>query len=423
MREENLTLVEAQNPDSWLCRLLRLDSLGQPWLESLSQADWMGVVRSSIWHSLAPILYKRLKTQSYSDHIPKEALRDLRECYLQCLSRGILRMHTLSQLLRAFQDEGIPVIPLKGAYLAEAIYGDPALRPMSDLDLLFRKPDLPRVVDKLTSMEYQPARKFWIEYQCSVSHELPPFHKAGSPPISAHWTLILPALNYNIDLDSLWRRANLCSIFEMKIHSLAPEDLLLHLCMHAATQHLLRSGLRMTYDVAVTLKHFQDEIDWEALSTRAEQWNASRVTYLMFFLAKQLFGAPTPHGFLEKLRPGNFNPEIVEVASNLIFIGRQDFSTFSPELAALLKAKGALARGRLILCRIFPPPIEMARLYPVMPDSPKIILYYPVRVKDVLFKHLRSGLKLISGEQSTVDSARLALMRTEQEDWLVKSLT
>jgi len=423
MIEAKETLMDANNPDAWLCRLLRLDGLDQRWLETLSPADWMSVVRSATWHALAPLLYKQLKTQPCGDHLPKEALSNLRDCYLQSLARGILRMHNLSRLLRAFQEEDIPVIPLKGAHLAEIVYRDPALRPMSDLDLLFRKPDLSRVVDKLTAMGYRTAKAFWIEYQCSVSHELPPFIKTGFSPIEVHWTIILPSLNYHVDLDDLWKRAGQYSLLGTKTLLLSPEDLLLHLCMHAATQHLLRGGLRMTYDVAASLEHFQNEIDWDAFSARAEQWNAGRVTYLMLFLAKELFGAPIPRGFLEKLRPGNFDPDIVKVASNLIFIGRQDLSTFSPELAALLKAKGPLARIRLILSRIFPPPAEMARLYPVLPDSPRILLYYPVRVKDVLLKHLRSGFKLMRGEPATVDSARLALMRTEQEDWLVKALT
>jgi hypothetical protein len=423
MSEARDDLDDLQNPVAWLCRLLRRDSLDQSGLESLSPSDWADVARSANWHALAPLLYKRLISSPFSNHVPEETLRDLRGCYLLSLSRGILRMHMLSHVLCTFENEGIPVIPLKGAHLAEIIYGDPALRPMSDLDLLFRKPDLPQVVDTLTTMGYHPSKAFWIEYQCSVSHELPAFIQNGSPPIEVHWTIILPALNFKVDQDGLWNRSSFHPMLGLKTRLLSPEDLLLHLCMHAATQHLLRSGLRMTYDVAASLAYYQKEIDWDAFAIRAEQWNAGRATYLMLFLAKELFDAPMAVGFLEKLAPLDFDPRIMKVAKNLIFIDRKNFSSFSPQLAAMTKAKGTFARIRFIVNRLLPGPAEMASLYPVLPDSPKIILYYPVRMKDVLRKHLHSGLKLIRGESTTVDSARLTLARTEQENWLVDALT
>jgi hypothetical protein len=53
--------------------------------------------------------------------------------------RNMRRCHELSKVLRILQNDGIPVIVLKGAALAEVVYGNIALRSMSDVDLLVKK--------------------------------------------------------------------------------------------------------------------------------------------------------------------------------------------------------------------------------------------------------------------------------------------
>ena len=204
---------------------------------------------------------------------------------------------------------------------------------------------------------------------------------------------------------------------------LSPEDLLLHLSIHATTQHLLRNGLRMIYDVAASLSHYQNELDWDILLRRARQWKADRATYLMFCMANQFFGAPLPNGFLEELEPEEFNPEIMNVAKDLVIIKEKPFTSFSPKLAGLLAAKSPLAKIHHILRRIFIPPGEMAMIYPVKPGSLRLLLYYPVRVVDAVSKHYKSGLNLLRGEPATIESARVALTRAEQENWLVKALS
>jgi hypothetical protein len=48
----------------------------------------------------------------------------------------------LKEILIEFNKNNIPVILLKGAHLAQFVYGNIALRLMSDIDLLVKKEDL-----------------------------------------------------------------------------------------------------------------------------------------------------------------------------------------------------------------------------------------------------------------------------------------
>ena len=58
------------------------------------------------------------------------------QVYLASAHRNLRLFGELRQILRAFNAAGLSVIPLKGACLAEMIYGNIALRPMVDVDLL-----------------------------------------------------------------------------------------------------------------------------------------------------------------------------------------------------------------------------------------------------------------------------------------------
>ncbi len=91
----------------------------------------------------------------------------------------------LAQVVRACNDAGVPVILLKGAHLAEAVYGNIALRPMVDVDLLVKQADLMRVHDILIGQGYALAEK--SDAACSVVRHMPPFTKDGVPRIEIHY--------------------------------------------------------------------------------------------------------------------------------------------------------------------------------------------------------------------------------------------
>src|SRR5262245_60284423 len=96
-------------------------------------ADWE-VLRGFIEaERVGPLLYRTLGRQGLLEPAIEEALRwEHRRAALH--NRLLLR--ALAACLRAFAAADVPVIVLKGAALAEQIYGEVALRPMIDVDLL-----------------------------------------------------------------------------------------------------------------------------------------------------------------------------------------------------------------------------------------------------------------------------------------------
>ena len=104
--------------------------------------EWRQLLELAWQNGLGPLLYSRLKVLLSDNKIAPEITKQLRHTYIENSARNTLFYHELSKILEALNKVNIPVILLKGAYLAEKIYEDIALRPMLDIDLLLRKKDL-----------------------------------------------------------------------------------------------------------------------------------------------------------------------------------------------------------------------------------------------------------------------------------------
>ena len=116
--------------------------------------------------------------------LPDRAAQRIRDVRMRARQRGLLH-HTLTKRLT---DElgkyGVPVVPLKGAVLAEAVYGDIGARQSADIDLLVPLTDLAQA---MTVAE----RQGWREPDLLRNTGLPTLHRVlfhdELPPLELHW--------------------------------------------------------------------------------------------------------------------------------------------------------------------------------------------------------------------------------------------
>ncbi len=198
------TITKNMRPAEQLCQLLNLNGTSSKVRDEITADEWSQVVKSAVWFGLGPVFYRRMKQLGDFDQIPQEDQHSLKNVYLSASARALLRRIELVRIIKSFQNAGIQAIALKGAHLAETVYREPALRMMSDLDLLVPKKDLDKAAESLTTLGYTPSKKYWIDVETSISHQLPYFDKPGCIPIEIHWTLLLPRLPYTVDLSGLW---------------------------------------------------------------------------------------------------------------------------------------------------------------------------------------------------------------------------
>src|SRR5882724_9901509 len=113
--------------------------------------NWQEVLKSASWHGVAPLVYHNLKSIS---GIPQEVMDQLKGAYCGNIARNMYLYAELRRILEGFREKGLNVIVLKGAALAQSVYGDIGLRPMGDIDLLVRKEDLDCAEQIMSTLGY-----------------------------------------------------------------------------------------------------------------------------------------------------------------------------------------------------------------------------------------------------------------------------
>lgn len=273
-------------------------------------------------HGISPLLYHALIQSGLSSSVPSELLQSLREAYLMNGTRNALLYHDLGQVLTALQQNGIPVIVLKGAYLAALVYENPSLRKMNDIDVLVRHTDLEKTQSILRGLGYISDHTYSTTPP-ERDHHLPRMHKGSGPCIEVHWAIVSPGVPFKIDDEGLWQRAQPITIAGIATQALSHEDLLLHLCVHATSHYSERFsithapfclGLRPLCDMAAVVHRHHGDINWQELQSRATQWRAGKCLFMSLWLVKKLLGANVPNAVLRSLQPSNFDARWAELA-------------------------------------------------------------------------------------------------------------
>lgn len=402
-----------------LCNLLRLDCA----VPELSPAlDWPALLSTARAHQLSPYLYHRLKSAGLERQLPEPVLSGLQQDYRSALSLALRRSHALQELLLVFHRSGIPCIPLKGAYLAEVIYPNPALRTMSDLDLLVPKEQLAQAAQFAQNLGYRPERRYLVEGVIELHSHLPVLAGKNLPFLEIHATFSRPIDPFPVVLEGVWQRARPLSFLEVPAFTLAPEDLLLSLSLHIAYQHCFNQGLRSLLDLALVVQRMQGEISWELLLARAADWSAGLPLYLSLALAHELLGAPLPTFVLTALQPPDLDPALLPTTRHLALTDPRPEKELKPEMLELVQAETWPKKLHILLQRVFLPPRVLAVLYPARADSPWIYWYYPARLVTLLRQYGSTVWNEIWGGPSQKRITAESRARAEQQSLLLSQM-
>lgn len=393
-----------------LSSILAGRQLDQAALQALSGEDWTALLALAGRLGTAPLLYRQLVQHSPGLALPAEAAGELRGAYYRCHAVNAHLFHELAGVLDGFSRAGILVIPLKGAYLAESVYQDAGLRSMGDLDLLVPRGDVLQGIDVLKAAGFAPYQDFSPEVELPLAKHLPPFQKNGTI-IELHWDVTAPESPVKVDLDGLWQRAVPFEREDIRGLVLCPEDLLLHLCIHAA-HHYFYDQLRSLCDVREVLMLHGGSLNWDVVVERAAQWHAARGVYLALRLARDLLDAEVPDEALQSLLPQDFRPEVYAWARERVF---QAEPVLSDNFVALMQGDARKSRLRAFLDAMLPPPRTMSRLYGLPQGSWRVYLQYPAHWWSRIRRYRGSAARMLRGEARIGATAAVQQRLTE---WL-----
>ncbi|MEI6260114.1 MAG: nucleotidyltransferase family protein [Deltaproteobacteria bacterium] len=389
-------------------------------LSGLSQERWQVFLYLAKTQRVLPLLWHRLRQKGLDTAVPVAAAETFKDAFRQNTLHNLRFYGELRRLLSVLKPEGIPLILLKGIFLADAVYGNMGVREMNDIDILARPTDLARIAEILTGMGYTPLSPISVDTTLKSAHHLPRMVKNGHAGFEIHWNLTCPDENYSIDPGDLWERAVSVHIAGCDALTLSPEDLLLHLCLHTSYHHQFAFGLRPSCDIAETIARFGSTLDWRTLAERAERWGWQRGVYLALQLAKELAGADVPSDILGRLQSMDVTEAVLESARSQVFTDARFAISIPAPFAELLESGRLRDKIWIFWQRVFLPKAIIASQYSVPMDSARIYCYYPRRFVDVLRRH---GHTLKKHQQNDAPLKSLAGRTNLIANWLAQPVT
>jgi Uncharacterised nucleotidyltransferase len=413
--------MEQREAGRLICDLLSGREIPEASLGQLSPADGESLVDQALRFKVGGLVHREIKSRNFpAGLIPAGVRNRLRAEYRNLATRNTSLFYDVLKVLKSLADNRLPVIALKGLSLANYVYGDIALRPMSDMDLLVNEEDLARAGRLLLTLGYQQYYPGW-EGLSKAFHHLPPFTNKSGAMIELHWNIVTPDSPIKVDLDGLWERAGLLEVDHLEVLALSPEDLFLHLCIHACFH--LQTGIDLIpfCDVAGLIRTSADKIDWHIVIERANRWGCQKCVYLMCLLVRELLGAAPPGKIMAEMKPDDYRSVFYDEALEQIFEVNPSDQLMIRRIGILSKinkVKGIKGKAVALLKGAFPSREKIARIYPVSISGPKIYLCYFFRLGRLIVYYTIVLLRLFRRDRSVIKAVHQEPRVSEVSDWM-----
>jgi len=357
-----------------------------------SSLSALGFEPSATPGHLSPVTYHLSPklTQSPNNVIPSPVLEFFRQAYYENLARNLTLFQELKKILKALNNHGIKVVVLKGAALAETIYGNPALRPLSDLDLLIRKQDLAEAERELLDSGYSPIKieflGWWAE---KFGGERLYVKRADFPMyVDIHWNIATPSAKLDSDrrhaeIDRIWNEARPMKVAGVDTMSMSVEDIILHTSAHLAAHHL-QFRLIWLKDIYELTHQYQGQINWEKIVENARYLKLGGPIYSCFKCAKESLDAPIPEEVLPELK-SSYSNSLETKVHNFLLSMDGDRTDIAEHFYHYLSIPGIGNKGLFLFGAMFPSIAYMRNRYSI-PMSKLVYLYYLYRPCNIFYQ-------------------------------------
>jgi hypothetical protein len=382
-------------------------------LQAFSEHEWEKILAAASQYGVVPILFHTLNHVHSDLGIPQGIWNQMKNTYYRSAGRTMHLYQQLVKILSALNSQGISVILLKGAHLAESVYKNPALRPMVDIDLLAQREDLLRIHKILLQQGYTCS-----DGRVSGLVHLAPYEKKNAIPIEVHFHIIKPPVSQRVNPAALWDRAHNNSYQGVDFLTLCPEDLLLHLCYHTCIDHGFTNGFIPYFDIVHTVRSYEGRLNWDKLWQRGTEWGIEKSVYLMLALTEKLLGFPVPEPIQKKMKPSQEVLDALQTAEHLMY---QRDGEVSPIIARMFGHQGWAATLRSIRSRAFPPRENMSVVWQDSERKKNLTFYwlYVVRLHILLRKHGKTVWMGLRNDPETIRAIRIQNRKNNLRDWLI----
>jgi hypothetical protein len=316
-------------------------------------SSWPVLLERAEYHGVAQLLAECM-TNLDNAFVPSEIRAKLRELQRAHIASALRFTAELFRLLLCFAEAGIEVLVTKGPALAVRCYGDPGMRPYSDIDLVVREMDIRRATQAMLDLGYQPripltaidAKKMPGEYA---------FRKLETDLlIEFHTEQTFRYHPRRLQIEKLFERRAFVTIDGRNVPALSLEDELVLICVHGAKHFWER--LKWVADVAALIS--RQAPDWDRAQAIAREDGAERMLRLGLRLASDLLGAELPGHVNAGVRSDRGVAELVaQIESRLASCQARKIGLLQRAVFRI-KMRGSLLQGASYLLRLSLSPTE-----------------------------------------------------------------
>ena len=324
---------------------------------------WENVLFKAQWQGVTALVFHHLSKIERWNLVPDEVKDQLRAVHLANGARNSQGQWELAKVLDGLAAGDIPVILLKGATLAQDVYPDLRLRPMSDLDLLVPEGQAWMAQEVVQSLGYRPVGTLKEQQDTSRHHRhLPGLVRNGQPVlVEVHRHVVRQDSGLFFDISGFWKRARPSSVQGRPTLVLGPEDLLIHLSLNFLLDRRLRSqsALRQLCDIAESIRCFYGELSWPVLLDTVKEHQLAGPVSCALHAAQTLLGAPVPQDVARALLTDGLEEDQMKS-----FLRRRVLDTKTWVARSLSDADSQYRPSRVAvsaLGRLFPNPQYLAR--------------------------------------------------------------
>lgn len=247
--------------------------------ENVSDIDWNLLYDFAAFHSVTEMTAYKI---AELEEVPDELKRRFASSLDISIIRDTNQEYMVSQMLDAFEKNGIECMPLKG-YILKHMYLAPGMRSMCDVDVLIHSAEIGKIKEIMQTVGF--------EFDKESSHEYIFFSK---PYVSVelHKSLVP---NYNHDLYSYygdgWRIAKKKQGFN-NIYEMSFEDFYIYAIVHAAKHYLNGgTGIRQVSDIYVLLNSDKyDKMDKDYVASELKKLGLDTFNKIICDLSNVWFG-------------------------------------------------------------------------------------------------------------------------------------
>jgi hypothetical protein len=308
--------------DSDAGRAMLRAARGEPQASVLEESVAAGAWTLAVAHGLGPWIARQVldRPQPW----PEEVRRESQAMRHAAIYRNVRLSALLERIRHALDGARAPWISLKGPAFTEQYAGDPSLRASSDLDVLVRPADVPRVHDLFRQIQIEarsPPRPF-ARILGVRQHEHPYYSAEPRQLVELHWNLASDCYAI-VDVETVFRRAKPFRAPAGAFAVPSTEDALLFACLHSLGHrwNRLYHAKAIDWILAETTpdgRRLPRSLDWDYVRYASGKSRKTRAFLLGLAVARRWMDSPLPDSLLDAIAADPALPSLLAaVAANL----------------------------------------------------------------------------------------------------------